>query len=788
MAPSGGRQRPVYATADDLVAAERRLQAGIEGVRAAMTNAIQLSEQRLQGAIAAAAAKDDDNHQRAMQTAERVRDDSKAFTENKVLDLEKRLPVQYLGPLEAKIQETHNSLAGRIAEVDDALRRETGARMKELAATFDAELDQKSGELQAAIDTAVKDSNEALQEQRKQIDQAISEARKKAKARSEEVARVAAEELQKARQDQAKLDEVQDERNAREQNELHLALERLTEVVQENRNHSTDETTRVENQANLDISTLRVDAEARFDLLDEESMKLRNAVQEVEQLPTRRVDWVIRNVSQRLRPPDASRQTLHQSWFSPKFNMAGVHGLQLELQIFKRADTPVSGEEAGDCAIFLWACKGANLVYKLHCGKVCASLEKLFNGRVPYGTKRLCWVNDQINKADNTLTISCEILESLRTVEHPVIVPEEVTDETVDETGEVNEGDVRKASRPKRDNDEGPLEGCLVYNRQWNNRMLEQVQSKVDHMCARMVRKVDWRIEHASRLRRCFPHGEAMCSTSFSAAGIEGMQLIFYPSGYTGAQDGVCSLFLYCPAGTTLRCTLHLGSQKRDASHTWEESGAFGRTNYCRFENVVEEVEDTVHVALEIDEAHQDVRAKVAHKIVVPGDRRTQGQIDGTSGDSIESVVKLSRHPGSRIQGLEDTRVLPSLWIAKSAGEMNVSMADGMHSMEDLKAPARRNAPGGGRRAAGDQGSLASPAPAAAGRMGARSESLPSLPKDAERTAYADANVTRFPRGFEQAEWGNAFGSKKGPAATGAGNRRNKGMASTHMGVSQPSH
>lgn len=785
--------KPVYATDDELKATERRLQANIEALKAAMGPAIQASEQRLQGAITTVVGKVEANQAQALQATERVRDDSKAFTESSVNNLEKRIPPVYIAPVEAKLMEMQNALTNQIADVDDALRRETAASISQLAATFQEELNNKRDELLDAIAQCAKNADEALMEQRRQIDQAISDARKKAKARAEEVARNAAEELQKAKDQQKAADDAQDERNNRAQSDLHLMLERLTEVVQENKEFAESETTRVEDQANLDISTLRADSEARLDLLDEESLKLRNAVQEVEQLPTRKVDWVIRNVSQRLRPPSASRTTLHQSWFSPKFNMAGVHGLQLELQIFKKADPPVAGEELGDCAIFLWACKGANLVYKLHCGKVCASMEKIFNGRVPYGTKRLCFVGDQINKSDNTLTISCEILESIRTVEHPIIVPEEKeTEETLDETGELVE--TKAPTSPSSfEQAAKPLEGCMVYNRQWNNRLLDQVQNKVDHMCARMVRKVEWRVEHASRLRRCFPHGEAMCSTVFSAAGIEGMQLIFYPSGYSGASDGVCSLFLFCPAGTTLRCTLCLANQKRDASHTWEESGAFGRTNYCRFENIIDEVEDSVMVTLEIEEAHQDVRAKVAHKLVVPGDRRTQGQIDGTAGESIESVVKLARHPGSKVQGLEDTRVLPSLWTAKAAGEINVAMADGMHSMDELKAPAPPRRPAGGRRAAADPSSPTSPAQVGTGKAAGRSESLPNLQKETSATERSTgfADATRFPRGFENrsfenADWGNSF-SKKAPGA-GVGGRRTKGMASTHMGVSQAMH
>ena len=45
----------------------------------------------------------------------------------------------------------------------------------------------------------------------------------------------------------------------------------------------------------------------------------------------------------------------------------------------------VSISQVGDCAVYLWATKGSNLVYKLGLGTKWQLLEKRFNGRVPYG-------------------------------------------------------------------------------------------------------------------------------------------------------------------------------------------------------------------------------------------------------------------------------------------------------------------------------------------------------------------------------------------------------------------
>eukprot|EP00913_Durusdinium_trenchii_P011441 g10744.t1 len=237
-------------------------------------------------------------------------------------------------------------------------------------------------------------------------------------------------------------------------------------------------------------------------------------------------------------------------------------------------------------------------------------------------------------------------------------------------------------------------------------------------MRSRMVRRVEWRVEQASLLRKCFPPGESICSASFNAAGIEGMQLIFYPSGYQGATDGFCSLYLYAPAGATLRCNLFIGDQKRDANHSFEVAGAFGRTNFCRFEAGLDQATDSIVVALE------DMIATVAHPKVVPGDTRSVAQMDGAVSGPIESTVKLQQASGNlkkspleertkcrcRSAGVcgqacgptysfsigsgtlafPERRVLPSLWTAKSMADRN-RKEDNFHSFDE---PGNRREPG----------------------------------------------------------------------------------------------
>lgn len=179
------------------------------------------------------------------------------------------------------------------------------------------------------------------------------------------------------------------------------------------------------------------------------------------------------------------------------------------------------------------------------------------------------------------------------------------------------------------------------------------------------------------------------------------MQFVLYPSGYKNATEGYCSLFLYGPAGATLKCWLSAGNQKREASHSFDEPGAFGRTNFCRFESCVDEAEDSILVVLDIEDAQQDWTALVKHPVLQPGDRRNIKQIDGSSDKAIESIVKLTKKPGQRASGkdanLIELKVLPSLWTATQLGT-TTSAPDGMQNFDDLRDRVRAKGPAAGRQ------------------------------------------------------------------------------------------
>lgn len=703
--------KPQYATLHDVQTLTEDLTTKINAVSAEIASAVSNSERRLQQAIEAVTEQVGKNADAATATAERIGKDAQNFTEQSVQNLRKELMTQIRTTTEKAIATSEAKLRQEIAEVStvaNALLREA---VTKLAHDFDDQLQTLNAIVQEGFKEVSTSSREADAKVMGDFEPKIKEAKKAAKEQGRMLKEAADDEYGKLRQETGEAIAEVYNKAREQQNEVYMQLENLKALINDAVKAADVASHEVSDLQTEALTQLRHDAEEHLAHLDADGAKLRNAISEVENMSTRRVDWVIQKASRQIRPTSASKAQLHRSWFSPKFNCAGAFGLQLELQYYRVAEPAAPDQELGDCAIFLWASKGMSLAFRLYVGTKYETFEKTFNGTVPYGTKRFCFLRDVISRNDDTLKLSIEVLESHREIARVIEQPPDPEEEPLPGV------EIQK-----------PLDGLVQFHRHVNNRLYDQVKNECELMKSRMVRRVEWRVEQASKLRQCFPMGESICSTPFMAAGLENLQLIFYPSGYTGSTDGFCSLFLYGPAGCTLKCKLILGPQVREASHSFEEAGAFGRTNFCRLEGVIDESDDTVMVALEVEEAHQDLVAKIAHPIVTPGDRRSLAQIEGSTTEAIKSVIKVQSSPGKSMPGLDHTRVLPSLWTTNMSDSMTSPPA-GSHTFDELKARSK----GGGRRLGTPSApsALASPVPPSSadsrgGRM-PRTQSTPTL-------------------------------------------------------------
>lgn len=688
--------KPVMATYQDIQDAQNKLTSEIQRVQNLIEPAVGAGEGRLKPTIQAVDQKVTAASQQTAQDMEKARTDAKNYTNESCKALHMQI-LPLFPPIEAQIASQSTDLNGKLDNVNQSLQDMMKNELQALCTKFDDELSQLRTELTNNMEKWAQEAAEEIAKQRRELDIKDQELFTKVESHDSKHREDASKALADAVTTQNKVDEVQDEKSQRSQGEIYVKIGLLDEKLVEAMKKLDEETKEVHALHVADYTDFLGRTERHLDVLDDDTKGLKNAMSEVENVSTRRVEWVIKDVSKRLRPLTPSASMLHTSWFSPKFDAAGAHGMQLEVQLFRASDPPVDGEDAGDVAIHLWACKGMNLSYKLTCGaKSAPSIEKTFNGRVPYGTKRFWFLGQQINKEDDTLKVSVEILEAIRTVEHIIKPPVPPVDDPDGPPKSLEDILLEQQMVEKA------LEGSIFFQRWTNNRLHDQVKEQINLMQSRMVRKIEWRIENASLLRRCFPNNECLCSAAFDAAGISNMQFVFYPGGYRSATEGYCSLFLYGPAGATIKCWLSAGQQKREASHTFDEPGCFGRTNFSRFESCIDDTEDSIVIMLDIEDAQQDWTALVKHPALQPGDRRNIKQIDGSHEKPIESIVKLTKKPGARAQGkdagLIELKVLPSLWTAKQLGQSsaNTTVPDGMHSFDDLKAQVKGPAAAGG--------------------------------------------------------------------------------------------
>jgi len=502
-------------------------------------------------------------------------------------------------------------------------------------------------------------------------------------------------------------------------------LNKLTAQVEHNRQHIEDVLKRSSDGLAAVVSDLSETHGQHLERLDLKADELDRLVSQVENLPTRRIDWRIQDANRQLATMALQNdmRTSPPNWVSPFFEAAGCDKLQMELRFLRPSEIQANQEEdsvaiRGDCVLELKADPGLFLVCRLYIGTAFVQLEHSFADGQPFCTKPVCYIRDQIDPNDGSLVLGLEILEAVRSVQRE---------------------DRLKMLPPAEEpvSNEPQLDGAVVTHRYINHRMLDLVQNQVDLIRSEKVRRIEWRLEKASQMRRCFPEGECLCSTTFEAAGVDHLQLVFYPSGYTGVREGFCSFFLHCPAGALLKFWLAAGKERREAKVAFEKPGFFGRTNFCRFESCIEPTDDTILLVLEIEEAQQNTAELLSHqtKVSTVSTKQAANQIEDHVAsvtalnqdlntpppEKMSSSLRLQKVPGNK--ALQETRQLPSIWTSVPKADIAETL-EGYHSFNELKA--KRPLTSGMMRNSGKQNGVAWKDPHPPPPMTARQQQSPN--------------------------------------------------------------
>ncbi|CAE7033315.1 unnamed protein product [Symbiodinium natans] len=304
---------------------------------------------------------------------------------------------------------------------------------------------------------------------------------------------------------------------------------------------------------------------------------------------TRQVEWhlpeeAIQQIG-KVQAGELDQLPWEASFFSPPFEAAGAHGMQLELRIhFEEADSL-----RNYCALYVWACDGLQLVFRLLFGTESLVLRHDFDGKSPCGLKRQ-------GSLLRSLRLGIELYKSS-------------FESSATGTSDVSSQMSRQLA--ERCESRGPVCGELAVQFSMNvHHRLEpmspslgpataQPRRKADIVQSGSVHRVHWSFESGSLLSSSLAPGEAVRST-VQAAGIKDLQLIFYPLGSEGAECGYCSLFLSLPSICPMRCWLCAGTTRREVLPDPVEPEMLGCVNLAKLEKLMDPVDETVELILEI--------------------------------------------------------------------------------------------------------------------------------------------------------------------------------------------
>jgi len=133
-----------------------------------------------------------------------------------------------------------------------------------------------------------------------------------------------------------------------------------------------------------------------------------------------------------------------------------------------------------------------------------------------------------------------------------------------------------------------------------------------------LCRRVEWVIPDISQKLRELPKGHSLYSSDFSAAGIRGLQLEFFPNGRESATiDGMCSVFFRCSENTRVRYQLFVGSHYRAPDDDdFQQRMGHGHSNFCRLEPEVDSASDSVTIGIEILEVSKTYNVGPGLKVI----------------------------------------------------------------------------------------------------------------------------------------------------------------------------
>jgi hypothetical protein len=393
---------------------------------------------------------------------------------------------------------------------------------------------------------------------------------------------------------------------------------------------------------------------------------IRNTVKGAQNTHTRAVTWKITNFRSKLQQ---MLGTEGQSIWSPDFSLCATPMMALQLQVSTPVDVtptaiPVKPPHnkvlplPGMCSLYLWGEPGMKVIFRVALGESghhAKRYEYNFEAktgdessrRVPFFMPNLSTLDRVWDEQSDQLTVIFELLE-LKYIVHrqEVVAPPEASLSTATPQEQpANLGSTEK----------------LILSRQVaaDALMADRVNREIQVVKNRSVRRVEWMLDGCISLLQFCQVGESVDSAVFAAAGLERIQLHFYPRGLNSDSQGNCSCFISCGRHTYLRCQLSVGKQSRAIEHHFERNGeVYGKSRFGTMDSQLAGG-DTLLIAMDIHEAHSSSVDK--GMLRGPGDAR--------GNNAVTSILRLKKADQTEVDEVLRCASLPALGLGGGASK-----------------------------------------------------------------------------------------------------------------------
>eukprot|EP00913_Durusdinium_trenchii_P025447 g23889.t2 len=346
----------------------------------------------------------------------------------------------------------------------------------------------------------------------------------------------------------------------------------------------------------------------------------------------RKVEWTIKNFKseEKLSPKGTPM-------WSPRFKLAGISEVRLEF-------LPNGREKSwsGFCSLFLWCPPGTRIRYQLWVGSFMkAPDEDTYDAEVGHGHSNFCPLAPEIDLANDSVTVGCNIFEVMTTYE-------------------MTERNLKLSAWPLQ---------------QWVKKEAEVLEN-------RGVKSISWKVHKVGNALHLYQRGASICSPCFTAAGISDIQMEFYPNGCAATKKDRHRSRVKCPEKVVLIVTLIVGKVKKGPIRTTFDRGSGkGLPDFCSLKEQIND-DDTVDVGIELQS--RPAATVLTLEIALPPTRpallfsgsmwrslaekgeKPRSALTKEALPSSPPEEALARSDGSRLQLLEDQTLLR--WTQRSNG------------------------------------------------------------------------------------------------------------------------